>query len=187
MSERIPAIPFSTRDLAIASLVLGVVSFFLGASALVPALLAVLAAHVVIRQLAPETRTIEGLGFPLLGLMLGYTRLIGLVWLAVATLRSVAAEQGLGLLGFFSAQINTIFRPVFVPVFAPINLALEPVYMPWARIVAVGFFVGTMIWVFVGLKRAYVNLDAPSKAPWHDLRFWTIVSMLPHVIVYLWF
>jgi len=72
-------------------------------------------------------------------------------------------------------------------IFQPTNAFLAARYMPWARIVAVGFFVGTMIWVFVGLKRAYVNLDAPGKRIWHDLRFWTIVSMLPHVVVYMYF
>ncbi len=72
-------------------------------------------------------------------------------------------------------------------VFDPINNVLTGVYMPWARIVAVGFFIGTMVWVFVGLKRAYVNVEAPSKKIWHDLRFWTVVSMLPHVIVYIYF
>ena len=51
---------------------------------------------------------------------------------------------------------------------------------------AVGLFVGAMIWVF-SLNRAYVDLDRPNKKPWTDLRFWTIVSMMPHVIVYLWF
>ncbi len=92
-----------------------------------------------------------------------------------------------GLAGRISEAINNIFGPTLMRVFHPMNAFLAARYMPWARIVAVGFFVGTMVWVFVGLKRAYVNLDAPSKRIWHDLRFWTVVSMLPHVIVYLYF
>jgi len=71
--------------------------------------------------------------------------------------------------------------------FENIDDLLEKGYMPYARIIAVAFFVGTMVWVFVGLKREYVNIEAPSKHVWHDLRFWVIVSMLPHVIVYFYF
>lgn len=56
--------------------------------------------------------------------------------------------------------------------------------MVLARVVTLSFFIGTMVWVFVGLKRDYVNLDAPSSHLWHDLRVWTVVSMLPHVVVY---
>jgi len=96
-------------------------------------------------------------------------------------------EEGLGILGRMTEAINRIFGPVLMRIFQPTNEFLASAYMPWARIVAVGFFVGTMVWVFVGLKRSYVNLDAPSKHVWHDLRFWTIISMLPHVIVYLYF
>ena len=86
-----------------------------------------------------------------------------------------------------SEAINAILGPTLMRIFHPTNAFLARAYMPWARIVALGFFIGTMVWVFAGLKRAYVNLDAPSKHIWHDLRFWTIVSMLPHIIVYLYF
>ncbi len=71
--------------------------------------------------------------------------------------------------------------------FGPIDAFLSMGYMPYARIVALAFFIGTMVWVFTGLKREYVNLEAPSKKPWHDLRFWTIVSMVPHLVVYFYF
>jgi hypothetical protein len=80
--------------------------------------------------------------------------------------------------------INNLLGPFFHALFDPINQALGPVYMPWARIFALAYFFGTMIWVYIGLKREYVNLEAPSGHLWHDLRFWTVISMLPHVIVY---
>lgn len=82
---------------------------------------------------------------------------------------------------------NEMLRPFLEAVFLPINSMLGPVYQPYAKICAIGYFVGTMVWVFVGLRRQYVNLEAPSRKPWHDLRFWTIVSMLPHIVVYLSF
>ena len=71
--------------------------------------------------------------------------------------------------------------------FHPINDFMGSFYMPWARIVALGFFILTMVWVYVGLKKEYVNLQAPSNKPWHDLRIWTILSMLPHLVVYFYF
>jgi len=83
--------------------------------------------------------------------------------------------------------INTTLGPFLRAIFQPIDSLLAPIYMPWAKIVAIGYFVGAMVWVFVGLRKQYVNLEAPSNHVWHDLRFWTIISMLPHVVVYLYF
>ena len=82
--------------------------------------------------------------------------------------------------------INSTLGPLLQQLFQPIDQVLAGVYMPWAKIVALTYFIGTMVWVFVGLKKEYVNLEAPSKHIWHDLRFWTIISMTPHVIVYLY-
>jgi len=84
-----------------------------------------------------------------------------------------------------SAAIDHTFGGILRPAFAPINDALAHVYMPWARIFALGLFIGTMVWVFF-LKKEYVNLDGP-KAWWADLRLWTVLSMVPHLIVYLYF
>ena len=91
------------------------------------------------------------------------------------------------LLAGISMVIDKAFGPPLKAFFHPIDDILATPYMPWARIVAIVFFVGTMVWVFVGLKREYVNLEAPSRHIWHDLRFWTILSMLPHVVVYFYF
>lgn len=83
--------------------------------------------------------------------------------------------------------ITNTFGPLLHAVFDPINSAFDGVYMPWARIAALALFIGTMIWVYT-LKKEYVNLDAPKDFKWyHDLRLWTVVSMMPHVIVYLYF
>lgn len=83
--------------------------------------------------------------------------------------------------------ITGIFFPVLNFIFSPMNGWLSSFYMPWARIVAVGLFVGAMLWVYFGLNEKYVNLDAPGKHFWTDLRLWTVLSMLPHVLVYLYF
>lgn len=83
-------------------------------------------------------------------------------------------------------SINNIFGPLLRPIFNPIHDAISDVYMPWARVFALGLFVGAMLWVYL-LRKEYVNLDAPGKQWYYDLRLWTVGSMLPHIIVYLYF
>lgn len=85
------------------------------------------------------------------------------------------------------ALCTTVFKPVLILFFGPINDFLSPIYQPWATIVAVSYFVGTMIWVGFVLKESYVNLGRPNKAWYSDLRIWTAVSMLPHVLAYIYF
>lgn len=104
----------------------------------------------------------------------------------------MAAEEAVAIIGneaakkTFSDVVTDIFFPVLDKVFSPIHNAIENVYEPWATIGALALFIGAMIWVFT-LNKDYVNLDAPSKHFYHDLRFWTIASMIPHVIVYFYF
>lgn len=86
----------------------------------------------------------------------------------------------------FSDLVTKIFKPILEPVFSPIHGAIENIYEPWATAGAIALFVGAMIWVFT-LNKDYVNVDAPSKRFYHDLRFWTIASMIPHLIVYFYF
>lgn len=86
-----------------------------------------------------------------------------------------------------SNSINRILGPPLRSFFHPIDDVLATFYMPTARIVALGFFIGTMVWVFAGLKEEYVNLEAPGKRFWYDLRVWTVLSMLPHLVVYFYF
>jgi hypothetical protein len=90
-----------------------------------------------------------------------------------------------------SDGINSVFGPILRPVFHPINDALDTI--PAAsedtvsKVAALTLFFGAMAWVWFGLRREYVNLDAPTQKPWHDLRFWTVVFLAPHVLVYLYF
>ena len=82
--------------------------------------------------------------------------------------------------------ITRIFQRPLKLFFDPINEALAMVPPVWWKVCAVGLFVGAMLWVF-SLKKEYVNVDAPSNHWWYDLRLWTILSMLPHVCIYLYF
>ena len=71
--------------------------------------------------------------------------------------------------------------------FAPTNNLFNEVPPIWWVISAAGLFTLTMLWVWVILKEEYVNLDQPKKGILYDLRVWTIVSMLPHVLIYIFF
>jgi len=125
----------------------------------------------------------EGVQFTTLALI-AILYVVGVIALVFVFQPELTASLSLGAI---SMAIDETFGPPLKAFFHPIDRALAPVYMPWARVVALGFFIGTMVWVFVGLRRGYVNLEAPSKRFYHDLRFWTIASMLPHVIVYFYF
>ncbi len=91
----------------------------------------------------------------------------------------------------FQEYVGSIFDPMFgwilKPVFHPINDFLNQFRNPTATICALGLFVGAMLWVNLILKESYVNEGRPFKAFYTDLRLWTVLSMLPHVLVYLYF
>jgi len=87
----------------------------------------------------------------------------------------------------FLDWLGRIFEPIIAPIFRPISKFLENTYQPWAKISALGLFIGTMLWVWFGMKKEYVNLGRNKESIWTDLRWWTIISMLPHIIVYLYF
>lgn len=82
--------------------------------------------------------------------------------------------------------INANLSGPLATFFYPTNAALGAISSPtiW-KICAVSMFFLTMIWVFM-LKKEYVNMSAPRKNIFFDLRFWTILSMLPHVLIYFW-
>jgi hypothetical protein len=87
----------------------------------------------------------------------------------------------------FLDWLGLLFKPVMQPIFAPINSLLVQAYMPWARICAMGLFGIAILWVCFGLKKEYVHLGRPNNSIWTDLRLWTIIAMLPHIFVYLFF
>ena len=80
--------------------------------------------------------------------------------------------------------VNNVFGPPLKAIFHPINDALENIYMPWARICAVGLFVLAIVWVFT-LRKEYVNLDAPRDVWYADLRIWTVIALIPHLLIYI--
>ncbi|MBI2426045.1 MAG: hypothetical protein HYV27_24690 [Candidatus Hydrogenedentes bacterium] len=91
----------------------------------------------------------------------------------------------------FKEYVESIFEPAFGwilnPIFHPVNDFLNQFYRPYAMIAALTLFIGAMLWVNLILKEEYVNKGRPVKAFYTDLRLWTIISMLPHVLVYFYF
>lgn len=86
-----------------------------------------------------------------------------------------------------SGAISAVFSAPMAAVFAPVNNALAMIPQPMWRVCTIGLFVLTMLWVGLILRKEYVNLDAPSKSILHDLRLWTVLSMAPHIFIYLYF
>ena len=64
------------------------------------------------------------------------------------------------------ALCTTVFKPVLILFFGPINTFLAPIYQPWATITAIGFFVGTMLWVAFVLKESLFFPLVPIIPVW---------------------
>ena len=73
--------------------------------------------------------------------------------------------------------ISNILRSIFQPLDGPLS-ALPP--LVWT-LSACGLFLAAMIWVFT-LKKEYVNIDSPGQGARYDLRFWTVISMMPPAV-----
>ncbi len=56
----------------------------------------------------------------------------------------------------------------------------------WARIIFIALFVLIAVAVFL-LPQEYVFRGAPNRAPWRDLRYWALLNVVIHTVVYLWF
>jgi hypothetical protein len=85
-----------------------------------------------------------------------------------------------------SLWMEATFGPALRAIFHPTNALFEPIDQPWWKIASISLFLLTMLWVFV-LRKEYVNIDAPRKGLLYDLRLWTVLSMTPHVLIYLYF
>ncbi len=81
---------------------------------------------------------------------------------------------------------NAVFQKPLQAFFHPINDAIGSIDNTnvW-KLCAMLLFVLPMLWVWFGLRKEYVNLDAPREGILYDLRVWTVLAMIPHVIFYL--
>ena len=82
--------------------------------------------------------------------------------------------------------ISNVFSGPLSWLFGPFNRAFVPVPEPIWKAAAICLFLSAIAMVFL-LKREYVNVDAPKKGILYDLRLWTILAMLPHILIYLLF
>ncbi len=88
------------------------------------------------------------------------------------------------LLGNISAWISGVFSGPLGAVFHPIDTLFVGANPAVFKFFAVGLFAVTICWVMFLLKKEYVNLDQPKKGILYDLRLWTFLSMMPHMIIY---
>lgn len=82
--------------------------------------------------------------------------------------------------------VTNVFGPPLKAILGPINTFLVDHYLPWATICAMALFLGAIAWVWT-LKSEYVNLDQPKPGWYYDLRLWTVLCLLPHIVAYLYF
>ena len=82
--------------------------------------------------------------------------------------------------------LTRVFGPPLKVLFTPMNELVTAYYLPWATICAMLLYFSVIVWVWT-LRREYANVDAPKQGLLYDLRFWTIVCMMPHILVYLYF
>lgn len=92
----------------------------------------------------------------------------------------------MGLISRISATIDATFSSIFQRIFHPLNDMLLGIGELWWTFFAVCLFIGAILWVWT-LRKEYVNLDAPHKGILYDLRIWTIISMVPHILIYIVF
>lgn len=86
------------------------------------------------------------------------------------------------------AFCERVFQEPLQKVFIPIDNFLNKIPTnPWATVCAISLFIIAMIIVGVVMKESYVNQGRTKKVWYTDLRLWTVVCMLPHVIVYFYF
>jgi len=82
--------------------------------------------------------------------------------------------------------INENLSGPMASLFAWPNAAIGALPDVTAKLFAVLLFLGGIAVVFI-LRKEYVNVDRPGDSVLYDLRLWTILSMLPHVVIYLYF
>ena len=88
------------------------------------------------------------------------------------------------LMNSCSVWIDHTFSGMMHSFFSPVDTVLSS-FDPWTyKFFAVGLFLVTILWVMFILKKDYVNVDQPRKGILFDLRLWTFLSMLPHMIIY---
>ncbi len=66
-----------------------------------------------------------------------------------------------------------------------VDVWLMAIPLSVARYVPVALFVIAAIFALTQ-KRSFVFLGAPTQAAWRDLRIWTVVFLIPYVVIYLW-
>lgn len=74
--------------------------------------------------------------------------------------------------------------PSLKSLLAPLDAWIDSLPLWTGTACAVGLFTIVGLWALT-LKRSYIYLGAPDQARWRDLRIWTVLILLPYIIIYL--
>ncbi len=85
---------------------------------------------------------------------------------------------------YATIQLAGLLAADVAPLHDAIDRWLLGIPIAWARYVVVAMFALAAVWV-LSLKRDYVYLGAPDTRRWRDLRLWTVVFLIPYIVVYL--
>lgn len=85
-----------------------------------------------------------------------------------------------------TAWLHSWLTPILRDLLAPLDRFLSGLSPSAGRVCAVTLFVVAAVWA-MRLKKEYVYLGAPDRAAWRDLRIWTVVFLLPYIVVYSFF
>jgi hypothetical protein len=86
----------------------------------------------------------------------------------------------------FSEFVKTHVAPGLKSLLVPLDAWIDSLPLWTGTVCAVGLFVIVGLWALT-LRREYIYLGAPDQARWRDLRIWTILVLLPYIIIYLVF
>jgi len=89
-----------------------------------------------------------------------------------------------GLLKHISQWIRSNLGPPLKSLHEPIDNWLGSLPMWVAMACAIGLFVLAGIWVWT-LRDDFIFRGAPDRSRWRDLRIWSMVVLLPYIMIYL--
>ncbi len=90
------------------------------------------------------------------------------------------------MITFWTSFKDLLVRTLAPPLqraLAPLDHWLAGLPSSVGQICAVTLFVLAALWVLT-LKRQYIYQGAPDQAWWRDLRLWSILAMLPYIVLY---
>jgi hypothetical protein len=84
------------------------------------------------------------------------------------------------------AVLDPIVEAVKPYTLDPLDRMLDAIPMGVAQAIVIGLFVVAAV-VCCCLRRKYVYMGAPDQKAWRDLRLWSVLLVIPYILVYIVF